>query len=210
MGVVRPELHPGVDLVHTAANRSRNGETRRRRVDWVARSSLLPPLHSRRVAPGLSHIGEESLMTRVLSTAGQADVVAERDRVAWNLPSPSASATAHAPPTPAARTHLAARSSPRRRRGPRLGRLPVPVLPGTATARFRGIDCLWRLQVVRRRRRAASWGARAAGRVRDGLAGVDGNRLLGRRGRGGSVGEASSPTVASSGAQQGVRSDSLS
>ena len=47
-------------------------------------------------------------MTRVLSTAGQADVVAERDRVAWNLPSPSASATAHAPPTPAARTHLAA------------------------------------------------------------------------------------------------------
>ena len=46
-------------------------------------------------------------MTRVLSTAEQADVVAERDRLAWNLPSPSASATAHAPPTPPARIGLA-------------------------------------------------------------------------------------------------------
>jgi hypothetical protein len=47
-------------------------------------------------------------MTRVLSTAEQADVVAERDRVAWNLPGSSARATAHAPPTPAARNGLAA------------------------------------------------------------------------------------------------------
>ncbi len=46
-------------------------------------------------------------MTRVLSTA-RADEFAERDRVAWNLPGPSASATSDAPPTPASRTHLAA------------------------------------------------------------------------------------------------------
>jgi hypothetical protein len=47
-------------------------------------------------------------MTRVHSTAERADAVAERDRVAWNLPSPSATAQAHVPPTRAARTHLAA------------------------------------------------------------------------------------------------------
>jgi hypothetical protein len=46
-------------------------------------------------------------MTRVLSTAAMADEVAERDRVAWNLPG-AARATAHAPPTPAARGKLAA------------------------------------------------------------------------------------------------------
>ena len=47
-------------------------------------------------------------MTRVLATAETADEVAERDRVAWNLPSSSARATAHAPPTPLARNGLAA------------------------------------------------------------------------------------------------------
>ena len=47
-------------------------------------------------------------MTRVLSTAERADDVAERDRVAWNLPGSSATATAHAPPTPSARNGLAA------------------------------------------------------------------------------------------------------
>jgi hypothetical protein len=47
-------------------------------------------------------------MTRVLSTAEQADMVAERDRVAWNLPGSLATATAHAPPTPPARNGLAA------------------------------------------------------------------------------------------------------
>lgn len=46
-------------------------------------------------------------MTRVLSTAEQADVLAERDRVAWNLPRPSAT-TAHAPPTRVGRGRLAA------------------------------------------------------------------------------------------------------
>lgn len=47
-------------------------------------------------------------MTGVLSTAEQADVIAERDRVAWNLPRPSARATSHALPTRAARGQLAA------------------------------------------------------------------------------------------------------
>ena len=47
-------------------------------------------------------------MTRVLSTAEQADEVAERDRVAWNLPGSSAGATAHAAPTPPAPNGLAA------------------------------------------------------------------------------------------------------
>ena len=47
-------------------------------------------------------------MTRVLSTAEQADEVAERDRVAWNLPGSSAGATAQAPRTPPARNGLAA------------------------------------------------------------------------------------------------------
>ena len=47
-------------------------------------------------------------MTRVLSTAEQADEIAERDRVAWNLPRPSATATAHAPPTRVSRGKLAA------------------------------------------------------------------------------------------------------
>jgi hypothetical protein len=47
-------------------------------------------------------------LTRVLSTAEQADEMAERDRVAWNLPRPSASATSHAPPARAGRGRLAA------------------------------------------------------------------------------------------------------
>ena len=47
-------------------------------------------------------------MTRVLSTAEQADVVAERDRIAWNLPRQPAGATSHAPLTPAGRNGLAA------------------------------------------------------------------------------------------------------
>ena len=51
-------------------------------------------------------------MTRVLSTAAMADEVAERDRLAWNLPSPAAGATSHAPPTPAARVELAVVPAP--------------------------------------------------------------------------------------------------
>jgi hypothetical protein len=47
-------------------------------------------------------------LTRVLSTAEQADALAERDRVAWNLPRPSATATAHTPPTRTGRGQLAA------------------------------------------------------------------------------------------------------
>jgi hypothetical protein len=47
-------------------------------------------------------------MTRVLSTAERADEVGERDRVAWNLPGSSATATAHVPPTPPARNGRAA------------------------------------------------------------------------------------------------------
>ena len=51
-------------------------------------------------------------MTRVLSTAELADEVGERDRVAWNLPGSSASATARAPTTPPARNGLAAVPDP--------------------------------------------------------------------------------------------------
>jgi hypothetical protein len=47
-------------------------------------------------------------MNRVLSTAEVADEVAERDRVAWNLPGSSATATTHASPTRSARNGLAA------------------------------------------------------------------------------------------------------
>jgi hypothetical protein len=47
-------------------------------------------------------------LTRVLSTAEQADEIAERDRVAWNLPRPSATATAPAPATRVGRGQLAA------------------------------------------------------------------------------------------------------
>ena len=134
-------------------------------------------------------------MTRVLSTAEHANVVAERSRMAWNLPRQPARATSRSIDARrpgrargrSSRGHRLPRSRCDRPACPRLARLSCPLLPGTATTRSRGIDCVWRLQSSGGADVRSSWG-RAARRVGAGLAGICGNRFLGRRGRGGSVG----------------------
>jgi hypothetical protein len=61
---------------------------------WFVHSSLLPLLHSRRVAPGLSLNGRSALVARSVAETPQArrtgasGDVRERDQTAWNLPRP--------------------------------------------------------------------------------------------------------------------------
>jgi hypothetical protein len=72
-------------------------------IPWLADSSLLPPLRSLRVAPGLSLMKRGAVMVQSLTeppteAAAQAALRAdhlERDREAWNLPRPSVETVSH-------------------------------------------------------------------------------------------------------------------